>query len=154
LILFSGSLLAQEPYKQLIVSEACNRDWDDTYFEITNIGDITINLSEFKIGVLSNSYPPILDIYNDPWTTSTPNFHFWLPNRELAPGESFVMSGAYDFGRRQYAKRPPGVGAVEFPNKIGYEENADMLFHFPEDNGDETDSITPSWEALHLWGGA
>ncbi len=154
-LMFSGIILyAQEPYRQLIISEACNRDWDDTYFEITNVGAKSINLSEFKIGVLGvdGSHPPILDLNNDPWI-SNPNGYFWLPDQELGAGESFVISQAYDFGRRQYAKRPPGIGAVEFPNKIGYEENADMLFHFPEDNGDETDSITPKWQALHLWGG-
>ncbi len=156
ILLFAPALFlqAQEPYRQLIISEACNRDWDDTYIEITNIGNQTINLSEFKIGVLANSYPAILDVNNDPWIPSSADYFFWLPDQELAPGESFVISQAYDFGRRQYAKHPPGVGAVEFPNKIGYEENADMLFHFAEDNGDETDSITPSYQALHLWGGA
>ncbi len=154
IFLFSGIFLhAQQPYRQLIVSEACNRDWDDSYIEISNIGNQAINLSEFKLGVLSGSHARIYDLNNDPWIPTSPSWYFMLPDRELAAGESFVIGQAYDFGRRQYAKRPPGTGAVEFPNKIGYETNADLLIHFPEDNGDETDSVSFHWNMLHLWGG-
>ena len=155
LFLIAGSLFGQEPYRQLIVSEACNRDFDDNYFEITNIGNKTINLSEFKLGILNagGGYQPILDLENDPWVPSSPEYFFFLPKRELAPGESFVISNAYDFGRRQFAKNPPGIGAEEFPNKIGFELVADTLLHYPEDNGDETDSVSYNYKMLHLWGG-
>lgn len=152
-LIISGILHAQEPYRQLLITEASNRDWDDNYIEITNVGSQSVNLKDFKLGVLSEYHTPILDVNVDPWIPTHAGYWFMLPDHDLAAGESFVLGNAYDFGRRQYAKRPPGIGAVEFPNKIGYETNADILIHYPEDNGDETDSITPYWNILHLWGG-
>lgn len=141
-LFIAGIAHAQEPYRQLLITEACNTDWDNTYIEITNVGDVPVNLSEFKYGVLTYGHTPILDVFNDPFIPASPEYSFMLPDVVLGPGKSFVISGAYDFGREQYAKRPPGFGAVEAPNPRGQEQAADLLIHFAEENGDETDSVT------------
>ena len=72
------------------------------------------------------------------------------------PGKSFVITGAYDFGPREYAKRPPGVGANPRSKQLGFYDVADLLIHMPEEHGDETDSITTTpyhYHPFELWDG-
>ena len=104
-----------------------------------------------------SSHTPILDVFNDPWIPQNSANDTWmLPDVELAPGESFVITGAYDFGPRQYKLKPPGLGASERPKNPEWYDLADLLLHFPETNGDETDSITTGrfhYNPMNVWDG-
>jgi len=54
LLLFASSLtFGQEPYRNLIFSEVNISEHHFTYFELTNMGDKTIDLSEFEVGVVT-----------------------------------------------------------------------------------------------------
>src|SRR5690554_5885857 len=150
--LFPSILMAQEPYRQLIITEAVVFDYNDNYTEITNVGDQTINLKEFKyIGDYRITIPE--DLENGAWVPPSPSYTFWLPDYELEPGESYVIAPWYDFGPRQYRISPDAPGAVERPMKMDLRDIANKFIHYPEDQGDETDSVTPGYLAVHLWGG-
>ncbi len=157
LVLSVGILHAQEPYRQLMITEVYTQRPNRNYCEITNMGNETINLGEFKFGTLNLSHGRIYDVHNDPWVPQ--NFNndvFMLPDVELAPGESYLITGAYDFGPRQYKLRPPGLGASERPKNPEWYDLADLLLHFPETNGDETDSITTGrfhYNPMNIWDG-
>ncbi len=154
--LFIGVLQAQEPYRQLMITEVYTQRPDRNYCEITNRGNKTINLGEFKFGTLNLSHGRIYDVHNDPWVPQNAESVFMLPDVELAPGESYVITGAYDFGPRQYKLRPPGLGASERPKNPEWYGLADLLLHFPETNGDETDSITTGrfhYTPMNVWDG-
>ncbi len=151
-----GGLTAQEPYRQLMITECNTANPYTSYVEITNMGNKTVNLSEFKYGTLGLNHTPILDAHNDPWSPGSVTETFWLPDVELQPGKSYVITGAYDFGPREYAKRPPGMGANPVSKQRGFYDVADLLIHMPEEHGDETDSITTTpyhYAALNLWDG-
>ena len=75
-LIISGILHAQEPYRQLLITEASNRDWDDNYIEITNVGSQSVNLKDFKLGVLSEYHTPILDVNVDPWIPTHAGYWF------------------------------------------------------------------------------
>ncbi len=154
----AGILQAQEPYRHLMITEAYTQRPGRNYCEITNMGDQTINLGEFKFGTLNLSHGRIYDVFNEPWVpqNTTPASVFMLPDVDLAPGETFLITGAYDFGPRQYELRPPGLGANERPMNPEWYDLADLLLHYPETNGDETDSITTgrfSYTPMNVWDG-
>ena len=153
LLLMPGVLGAQEPYRQLLITEAfCH--WDYSYLEITNMGNSDINLKEFKLaGNRSASIPE--NLLEDPWYPRTPYnaFGIMLPDLILNPGKSYVITSAYDFGPREYVRDPYSPGALERPKNPQWYDLADMLMHLPEIAGDETDSITPGWDIFKMWGG-
>jgi len=154
-LMFFNHLNAQEPYRQLIITECNVMNPYLSYVEITNMGDKTVNLGEFKYGKLG-SHAPILDVLNDPWIPSNPTSTFRLPEVELEPGKSYTITGAYDFGPRQYAKRPPGIGANPSSKPKQFYDVADLLLHMPEEHGDDTDSVTTTpyhYEPFNLWDG-
>ncbi len=156
LLVFSCILNAQEPYRHLMITEACLMNPYLSYVELTNMGDKTINLSEFKFGTLGLDHAPILDLYNDPWGPGQVSQTFFLPDVNLEPGQTYVITAAFDFGPRQYAKRPPGIGANPSAKQQQYYEVADLLIHMPEEHGDDTDSVTTTpyhYSALEHWGG-
>ena len=158
LLLFVGILNAQEPYRQLMITECYTQSPARDYVEITNVGNKTINLGEFRFGTLGLSHTRILDVNVDPWIPQTPygTYVFMLPEVQLAPGKSFVIATAYDFGPEQYKKSPFALGAVERPKKVDIYNVSDLLLHLPETNGDGTDSITLGryqYHALNLWDG-
>ncbi len=147
--LFMAVILnAQEPYRQLLITEAFVH-WDYAYLEITNMGDQDINLKEFKIGT-NRSFNIPENLTEDPWSSS---YRMFLPDSILKPGESYVITSAYDFGPREYARDPYSPGALEQPKNPQWYEVADMLMHLPEIAGDETDSISPNWQLFKVWGG-
>ena len=152
LLMVAGMLKAQEPYRQLLITEAIVYDWDDTYFEFSNMGDEAINLKEFKFAVL---YPGTLP--PDSVSYWTPQSSFMLPDFILEPGKSFVICPAYDFGPEQFALTPPGAGANERPFRFDMYDVADLLVHFPEVYGypgDVTDSVDlVRYRSVKLWGG-
>jgi hypothetical protein len=148
-MVFAGMLKAQEPYRQLLITEAVVFDWGDNYFEFTNMGDKAINLKEFKFG--ARLYvPENLDSIGG-WATTT---KFTLPDYILQPGKSFVICPAYDFAVEQYALNPYLPGANERPMKLDIYNVSDLLVHYTENFGDATDSIDVVREAtVRLWGG-
>jgi hypothetical protein len=140
LMLIAGILNAQEPYRSLVITESRANASPDNYVEITNMGNQSIQLSEFKFGKVTPWSPAILDLYNDPWVPG--NEWFFLPERILEPGESIVITGAYDFGPRQYYKKVAGFEGSQRPKQIDIYDVADILLHFPEPKGDATDKRT------------
>jgi hypothetical protein len=140
LMTFSTVLYAQEPYRSLVITESRANASPDNYVEITNMGDQSVQLSEFKFGGLTPWSPEILDLYNDPWIPG--NDYFFFPDMILEPGESIVITSAYDFGPRQYYKKVAGSEGNQRPKQIDIYDVADILLHFAEPRGDETDSVT------------
>src|SRR5690554_5047816 len=93
LLIITTVVTAQEPYRHLMITECNVMDPYMSYVEITNTGDKTVNLSEFRYGTLGLEHPPILDVLNDPWTPSNSTVTFMLPDVELEPGKSYVITG-------------------------------------------------------------
>lgn len=165
LLLFTltvGILYAQEPepYRQLLITEIYTQRPNRNYVELTNMGEETINLSEFKLGVLNPwASGRIYDVDTDPWVPQNWNYVMFLPDVDLGPDESFVITGAYDFGPRRYKESPYYLGANQRPKNPDWYELADLLLHFPETNGDDTDSITThgnspySYHVMNMWDG-
>ena len=123
----------------LVITEALRVGVDNTYAEITNMGDKPVDLNEVKWGKINPWRTSIYDVYNDSWNPGLD--WFYLPEIILQPGESFVITTAYDFGPAQYNKKVPGYTAARYKQPELY-ELADLLIHIHENNGDETDSIT------------
>ncbi len=111
--------------KGLIISEAYLGNQPDAYFEITNMGTETINLSTIEFGEIRPWGPP-------PWEP-IPTRHFLLPDFDLQPGACFVIASAYDFEPKQFAK---GItkGYREKVTKDDMWKLADMLIHVKEFN--------------------
>ncbi len=137
-----GIINAQEPNRSLIISESRSNAQPDNYVELTNMGDQPINLSEYKFGLMRPWIPePVDDVWNDPWVPEGNRF-FMLPNVVLQPGESWVITTAYDFGPEQYQKKVPGFEGDERRKQVEMYDLADYLIHIAEPKGDETDSVT------------
>lgn len=137
-----GLLNAQEPYRNLIISEIRSHAWWNTHVELTNMGDKTIDLSEIKMGRRVR----VADVHvTAEWGAGTDvrDVWMWLPKVMLAPGESWVMAAVVDFGPEQYLlgnrELYPGAGQL---TQIEMYKKADKLLHHPEFGGDETDSVT------------
>jgi hypothetical protein len=141
-ILLSGTILAQEAYRGLVISEARLTGQMENYVEITNMGDKAVNLKDFKLGTIRPWNQAINDVFLDPWVHDN-NRYIMLPDFVLQPGKSYVVASARDFQYEQYNKRTPGFEGGELPiqQKQMY-ELADLLIHQPEPKGDATDSIT------------
>jgi len=140
LLLSGGVLSAQDTIRGLIISEAKLANQADAYFEITNMGDVDVDLGVIEWGELR------------PWGTSWENWEpvagrrFMLPAKMLAPGASFVIAGAYDFEPKEFAK-----GLAWPREKVTKDEFwtlADVLIHNEERNNEAGgDSITdPGFE--------
>lgn len=144
LMMVSGIMYSQEPYRNLIISEARMDGQRDIHVELTNMGDKDINLSEFKFVLMRPWIPkPILDVWNDPWVPEGKHF-FMLPDKILKPEESFVMTTALDFEPRQYYNRIDGYEGGQRPKQIEIYDLADFLIHIAEPNGirNVNDSVT------------
>jgi hypothetical protein len=118
LMLLTGMVYAQEPYRNLIISEARMDAQNTNHVELTNMGNEAINLSEFKF-VLMRPWipdPGIIDPWNDPWVPEG-NRMFMLPDVVLEPGESYVLASAYDFGPTMYKNRLTDLKAISVPIK-------------------------------------
>jgi hypothetical protein len=146
LAMVSGMLNAQEPYRSLIISEIRNHvDWN-THVEFTNMGDSSVNLSDFKIGRRIR----VTDVHdNQAWGVGTDNrdVRVFLPDVTLNPGESYVVATAYDFGPRKYEEGDRQYGR-ERQIQIDMQYAADWLLHKPETGGDETDSVTMDYSYI------
>jgi hypothetical protein len=142
LMLTGGVLYAQEAYRSLVITEARMSGQPDNYIELTNMGDQTINLKDFKLGTIRPWNEPITDVFTSPWLGDN-HRQIRLPDYQLKPGESYVVTTAYDFAAEQYAKKTPGFeGGQLRPQKAQMYEIADLLIHIPEPKGDATDSVS------------
>jgi len=136
----------QDTIKGLIISEAFVGNSFDTYFELTNMGDKTIDLSQIEIGMLAPwSRPPEGDFWG------SPRNRMMLPDFQLEPGKSFVIASAYEFNPEQFKK-----GVPEFNEKFTRDQmwnTADYLVHIDEGNGkvEPNDSICPIPGAASLF---
>jgi len=140
LTLFAGILNAQVVCEypegvitNLVITEARLQSDAEAFLELTNLGTVPINLREFKIGKLSPwvRTSAINDLCNDQWFTSTGDYMF-LPDRVLLPGESFVITNAYDYGPEHYKMGAGRLGGNERPKQVGIYEVADKLLHMQE----------------------
>lgn len=151
-----GIVNAQIANKSLVITEArITHGQINVYLELTNMGEVPIDLSQYKIGSLTpwNQFL-VIDVFNDPFTPQDPTRAMMLPAVILQPGESWIITTAMDFGPRQYQKRIPGFEGFERPQNTGIYPLADALIHIAEPKGDQTDSITPHWQTFtELWEG-
>ncbi|HDR50040.1 MAG TPA: T9SS type A sorting domain-containing protein [Mariniphaga anaerophila] len=117
----------------LVITEARFQSPAVGYIELTNLGDEPVNLKEFKLGRLTpwSRSSSVNDLCNDPWYTETGDYMF-LPDRVLEPGESFVITNAYDYGPVHYKEGLGRLGGSERPKQIGMYEVADKLLHMQE----------------------
>ena len=148
LMMLTGMLYAQEPYRNLIISEARMDGQPSNHVELTNMGNQPVNLSEFKFVLMRPWIPePVLDVWNDPWVPEG-NRMFMLPDKVLQPGESFVLTSAYDFGPEMYRRRVDGFEGNQRPKQIEIYDLADFLIHIREPKSPEypwvKDSVTTS----------
>lgn len=143
IIIVSSIIHAQEDtIRTLMFTEWGSGGDTEFLIEITNVGDEPVEMTNFKLGKLSpyGDTDPIYDLYNDPWVSGN-----WLffPQRELKPGESFVICGDDDYRREQYfLKNRSYNDASERPQQPELVSIADMVLYRPEPNGDATDSVT------------
>lgn len=131
----------------LIISEARLMSDNWAYVELTNVGSTPIFLNEFKLGRLTqwSASSPIFDLCNDLWFMSGNEAYMFLPEVVLNPGESWVITAAYDFGPEYYKEHSGRLGGSERPKQLGMYDVADKLIHVQEPIGGETfpgDSVT------------
>lgn len=161
LLLFSiscGILSAQEPYRSLVITEARLGGQPQAYIELTNMGDQTINLSEFEIGKVTPWTAPVeveggLEAWTlEDWFQVGENDYMMLPDVELAPGESYVIASVADWRPEMELIDPFQYGYQ--PTKKEMEDLADFGVHYAEPPGQPpADSITPKYQVLEVWNG-
>jgi hypothetical protein len=129
------------------------------YVELTNKGDVTINLSDFELGKVTpwtgrtgyesgEPLPPIEDWFNVP-----ANERMMLPDEELAPGESWVIAIVGDW-RLQMERIDPFLYRWR-ENQVDMDEIADYSMHYPElpATPPAKDSVNPKHPVLEVWNG-
>ncbi len=156
-LLFASCVaVAQQPYRNLIFSEVNISQHHWSYFEMTNMGDKTIDLSEFEVGVVGP--------WTAPWTTADTvtgspgaNYKFRLPQKMLAPGESYLVSTWWNL--------PQTLKTVDPERWLGNQKTSDIMMQkadllvSPDESGQfgsgwsAWDTITPGWRLLEVWSG-
>jgi hypothetical protein len=141
-LLFAGLIIglglsAQDTIRSLIITELRIDHQASIYYELTNMGDTPIDLSEFEVGVID----PFTQPYNPPV-----HQRMMLPKKILDPGKSFVLATIFDFTPKQTIIEKQKYGYnLEFhgpQHKVEMETLADLQIHVPEKKGDETDSVS------------
>lgn len=99
-----GMLYAQDTIRTLVITEAKMDRAEQSYVELTNMGDVPLNLSDFEFGRISP-----WDGMSDPWPETPTNRNNAatierLPDVVLAPGESYVIGVVSDFTEKNYAR--------------------------------------------------
>jgi hypothetical protein len=159
LILFAigGVLRAQDTIRSLIFSEARLDEAHGTYFELTNMGDSTLHLKNFEVGIVHPWNSRIDPAVIATWFNVDAQGHFMLPDWTLAPGKSIVVAGVYDYNPKMWLKDQDHWNqAITKPEMW---KLADIKIHFPEAPIQPTvgDSVTPyndvmgSWQGRALW---
>ncbi len=154
-----GILSAQDAYRQLIITEAVLGARPMAYVEISNVGTVTVNLSEFELGKVTpwtgrigyesgEPLPPLED-----WFNVAENEKMMLPDIDLAPGESWVIASVGDW-RRGMELRDPFVWRYR-ESRLDYYEVADYHLHYPElpATPPVKDSVDPKYRVLEVWNG-
>ena len=154
------------PYTHLVITEAQMNTTEDAYFEITNMGDETVNLKNFEFTILGAwDGRPIAS----PWpqymaATGFPKYmRLSTTDKMLAPGKSFLISAASDFNPKFWKKDPANyrerVTRKEFyyadPKTQKVSSISDMVLHIPEYTVQphQGDSVSTNWHVLECWGG-
>ncbi len=148
------SIYAQEPYKSLVITEARLTDQYNAYIELTNMGDQTINLSEFEIGKVGPWTSPV-EVEGE-WTLedwfNVGNDFMMLPDAQLEPGESYVVGSVADWRPEMLLVDPYEYGYQ--PHKEGMDALIDFKIHYPEPPGlPPADSITNRYTVFEVWNG-
>ena len=138
------SLNATKPYNNLIITEFEYHDTYMFYVEITNMGTETINLNEFQF----QNNPA----WAQPFLGYDASYAFILPDKLLAPGESFLISSAYDYNPKMWPKDPQHYR--ERVTKKEFWTLADVLIHMGESTPvAKGDSVTPFSNSAQVWDG-
>jgi hypothetical protein len=134
-----------------VISEARIDDIRQSYAELTNVGTTTLNLASFEFGIIGAWTAVTVGATN--WTFNAGvNYYFMLPDRDLAPGESFVIAAVQDWNPEHYFKNPEKYSRVL--NKKEFWTLADIKCDFPEAPfADPTDSVTPYYHVMETWSG-
>jgi hypothetical protein len=134
LMLNFGLLKAQDTITTLIITEARMDHHHNAFVEITNVGDFPVQLGDFKFGL-------IRPWNNVPFVPENKNRAYWLPEKNLQPGESYVMATVWEFNPKQFKK-----GVVGYEERITQKEIwnlADYVVHVPEAiYGESGDSVS------------
>ncbi len=148
LLLTWGAVFAQDDtIRTLVISEARFDDMRRAYVEISNVGAEAINLAEFEIGKIEPWSTPLDDDY-----TPADNYWIMLPEKQLGPGESFLLAMVYDWGPEMWLLAPEDYDP--FLTKREMWTLADIKMHAPESSTSAgNDSITPEYHLLEFWGG-
>lgn len=144
-----GALVKAQPikpptqlYRHLVITEALQSSTPDNYVEFTNMGDSTIDLSEFEFGHIG------------PWTdfwTPPANNSFRLQKKMLAPGKSYVIATADIVTPRLWLTDPRHHGErVTKPEML---KIADQLLYATIAGAAPTDTATPYFSTMDGWGG-
>jgi hypothetical protein len=135
----SGILWSQVPYDStLIITEvgAIENQFNNTYVEVTNVGDEPLDLANFKFGKGRGSNDVFCnDIYlqvDGRWGDLGPYYdnYFFLPesvSRILEPGESFVMTIGLDFSLNGYKQRLPAFAGGDRDKNHNIYQYADFI---------------------------
>lgn len=150
LVVVGFSLLTEaqtkKPYNNLLITEAQIGDSFFNYVEITNMGNETIELSNFEFGRIDAWTVP----YNAP---ATQKLRF--PSKTLAPGKSYLISAAFDHNPRMFLKNPEKW--QERMTRPEFYKIADLLLHFPESTPlakEDLVSAAPTpYQVIEAWGG-
>ncbi len=137
-LLMSGGLLnAQDTIRTLIITEIRTTHHEEDFAEITNIGVVPVQLSDFEFGL-------IRCWNNVPWTPENPERSFMLPDKVLQPGESYVLAAVAEFNPKKFSE-----GSDDYREKVTKDEIwtlADHVTHIREALKGETDDIVdPKW---------
>jgi hypothetical protein len=105
LVVSGGFLLAQDTIKTLIITEARLDRAEQLYFELTNVGNEALNLSNFEFTCLDPwvNFPDTAQFPTNPPQPDARSIER-LPDFVLAPGESYVIGAVSDFTEENYAR--------------------------------------------------
>lgn len=142
LLICSGLLsITAQPYTNLIYTEVRMDHTYNAYIEITNMGSETVNLNRFK----HNSRNPGSGF------VTNPSYRLQLPDKLLAPGESWVVVPYYDFAEIMGRERPleynPSI------TKPGLKLVADQ-FVYPEESGPFPNVYDPTRDSISFQKGS
>ena len=132
----------KKPYNNLLITEVRLNGTPQNYVEFTNMGNETIDLSNFEFGTIG------------PWTNPFipgVDSHLRLPKKDLAPGKSFVIAVGSDFEPENWLIDP--LHNAERVTKPEMYKIADIILHRRENKSNANDSITPKWQTMDTWNG-
>ena len=145
-VVSSGIVLhaqTKKPYNNLIITEAKLNRPEFNYAEITNQGTETINLKNFYFGKI--------DPWTAPWASNNASNGSMLPDKELAPGQSFVIATRTDYEQYMWTINPTKYR--ERVTKPELYKLADLFVDLGESGPAALDVVTSWNNVLGSWGG-